>query len=282
MWPTSLLPPPSTPSHLGGQEHTWSLPKQDSFLQRGRSLRDPLLGQEGSPGLRGPPWDLEGAVCRNTECIFHSKSWQCCPRARGTRLGVARLPITITSVPPLTCPGHTASLWPQKQSPQRGPTRRGPLTGPGHHWGLWIPGQHHSGLLTSSTLGTAGLELSQGYFLGVEGAEETAKPDGMGGDAKGQRFVLVDYTKSSSANLLGQQNEKAGPFLGGTASDGTTEPTKKNKRKNKGSDPNLASAWGERKVWGWVGGCRPEPLLVARIPGSQPWCRWGPGLLPRE
>ena len=74
----------------------------------------------------------------------------------------------------------------------------------------------------------------------------------MGGDAKGQRFVLVDYTKSSSPNLLGQQNEKAGPFLGGTASDGTTEPTKK-KKKTKGSDPNLASAWGERKVWGWGG-----------------------------
>ena len=126
MWPTSLLPPPSTSSHLSCQEHTWSLPKQDSFLQRGRSLWDPLLGQEGSPGLHGPPWDLEGTVCRNTKCIFHSKSWQCCPQARGTRLGVARLPITITSVPPLTCPGHTASLWPQKQSPQRGPTRRGP------------------------------------------------------------------------------------------------------------------------------------------------------------
>lgn len=27
----------------------------------------------------------------------------------------------------------------------------------------------------------------------------------------------------------------------------------KKKKKNKGSDPNLASAWGERKVWGWGG-----------------------------
>lgn len=75
----------------------------------------------------------------------------------------------------------------------------------------------------------------------------------MGGDAKGQRFVLVDYTKSSSPNLLGQQNEKAGPFLGGVASDGTTEPTKKKKKTHKESDPNLASASGECKVWGWGG-----------------------------
>lgn len=73
--------------------------------------------------------------------------------------------------------------------------------------------------------------LSQGCFLGQEGVRETAKPDETGGDAKGQRFVSVDYTESSSPNLLGQQNEKADPFLGGTDSDGTTKPTKRKQGK---------------------------------------------------
>lgn len=71
------------------------------------------------------------------------------------------------------------------------------------------------------------LELSQGCFLGREGGEEMAKPDATCGGAKGQRFVSVDYTKSSSPNLQGQQNEEADPFLGGTASDGTTKPTER-------------------------------------------------------
>lgn len=204
------------------------------------------LGREPRP--QGLPWDLEGTVCRNTKCILHSKSWQCCPRTRGTRLGGPPAHHH-HSVPPLTCPGHTASLWPRNRAPSEASHSEGP-----YPQDLGITEASGSQVSTiqacsSSTLRTARAGAESRLLPGIGGCGGSCKPDGIGGDAKGQRFVLVDYIKSSSPNLLGQQNEKAGPFLGGVASDGTTEPTKK-KKQNKESDPNLASASGSG-VWGW-------------------------------
>lgn len=71
-----------------------------------------------------------------------------------------------------------------------------------------------------------------------------AKPDATCGVRKGQRFVSVDYTESSSSNLLGQQKEKADPFWVVLPQMAPQSPQKE----NKGSDPHFASASGEHKA----------------------------------
>lgn len=124
-------------------------PKQRTFLQRGQSLWDPILNREGSPGLCGPPSDLEGTVCI-TLSIRSKRSTPQTPAASFTQSPGSTTAHGITHWaghgPPahhlhpffrkgcqvqregLTCPGHTGSHWHQTQSPQRGPTpRRGNL-----------------------------------------------------------------------------------------------------------------------------------------------------------
>lgn len=73
-----------------------------------------------------------------------------------------------------------------------------------------------------------------------------AKPDATRGVAKGQRFVSVNYTKSSSPNLLRQQKGKADPFWVVPPQMAPQSPQKE----NKGSDPHFASASGEHKAQG--------------------------------
>lgn len=104
--------------------------------------------------------------------------------------------------------------------------------------------------------------LSQGCFLGQEGVQETAKPDGTGGDAKGQRFVSVDYTESSSPNLLVSKTKKQTPSWVVRTQMAPQSPQKE----NKGSDPNVASASREHKVREWGAGGRLKEQSLGPCP----------------
>lgn len=126
-------------------------------------------------------------------------------------------------------PGHTVSSWHQEQNTWRGPTpRKGYISELGRQPALQIAASTAQALYTSSTLQAAVLELSQGCFLpglGGRGGDTTVELQRVRGLS---RSIMQ---KSSSPNLQGQQKEKADPFLGGSASDGTAKPTKRKQGK---------------------------------------------------
>lgn len=114
-------------------------------------------------------------------------------------------------------------------------------------------------LHTSSTLQAAGLELSQGCFLGWEGVGGGGQTRHYFGVAKGQRFVLVDYAKKLIPKPPGSAKRKSRPLLGWYC---LRWYRKAHRKKTREVTHTLSPPWGStrpREVGGWWNSLCPCP-----------------------